>query len=406
MNRTDASAPPPAPAPESAATPAALASQPRARLRHVDARVPLHQTWSLWLVLVSLTFGWVLLPFHGTVLWGAIVALMFAPLSGRLAQRLGGRRTLAALLTLLIVLLMVVLPLMLLTASLAQDAAVIYQQLQSGELNPGRYFRGLFDALPDWLTRLLDRYGLVNFEALQKRLVTLLEQGSQLIAGQAFSIGQNTVDFLASLFITLYLAFFLVRDGDALVAAIQRAIPLEASHKQRLLETFTTVVRATVKGNLLVALIQGACGGLAFWFLDVGGALPWAVLMGFLSLLPAIGASLVWVPVAAYLFVSGEHWQAIALASWGVLVIGLVDNLLRPVLVGKDTRMPDYVVMISTLGGISTFGIHGFVLGPAIAAMFIASWQLRVDDSAHDAAQDAAEQAVHDAAREAAQRGR
>jgi predicted PurR-regulated permease PerM len=136
------------------------------------------------------------------------------------------------------------------------------------------------------------------------------------------------------------------------------------------------VVRATVKGNLLVALIQGALGGLAFWFLGVSGALLWAGLMAALSLLPAVGAALVWLPVALYFLVTGALWQGLALSAYGVLVIGLVDNLLRPVLVGQDTRLPDYVVMISTLGGMAVFGINGFILGPLIAAMFLSAWQI------------------------------
>jgi predicted PurR-regulated permease PerM len=136
------------------------------------------------------------------------------------------------------------------------------------------------------------------------------------------------------------------------------------------------VIRATVKGNLLVAAIQGALGGLAFWFLGVAGALLWAVVMAFLSLLPAIGAALVWLPVAAYLLLTGSMWQGIGLIAYGMLVIGLADNLLRPLLVGNDTRMPDYLVMMTTFGGMAVFGINGFVLGPAIAAMFIAVWHI------------------------------
>jgi predicted PurR-regulated permease PerM len=162
------------------------------------------------------------------------------------------------------------------------------------------------------------------------------------------------------------------------MATVWRAIPLADEHKRELLGKFTTVIRATVKGNLLVAVIQGGLGGLAFGFLGVRGALLWAVLMAFLSLLPAVGAGLVWVPVALYFFLTGAIWQGIALVAYGVLVIGLVDNLLRPILVGKDTRMPDYVVMITTLGGMAVFGINGFVMGPAIAAMFIAVWHIYV----------------------------
>lgn len=330
----------------------------------------------LLLVIVSVALGWILLPFYGTILWGAIIALLFSPLYRWLLPRVKRRRTQAALLTLLAVLLIVVLPFALVTASLAREVTTVYERLQSGDLNPALYFREMFTALPGWIGALLDRVGLSDFDVLQRRLSTALTQASQFLATQVLSIGQNTFEFLANLCVTLYLAFFLLRDGDEVVRALQRAIPLTTAHKQELVEKFTTVIRATVKGNLLVAAIQGALGGLAFWFLDVTGALLWAVLMAFLSLLPAIGAGLVWLPVAIYFLITGAIWQAVALTAYGVLVIGLVDNMLRPLLVGKDTRMPDYVVMITTLGGMAVMGINGFVLGPAIAAMFIAVWHI------------------------------
>ncbi|MES2948103.1 MAG: AI-2E family transporter [Pseudomonadota bacterium] len=328
------------------------------------------------LVVVTLALGWILLPFYGAILWGTIIALLFAPVYRGLLVRLKGRPTLAALLTLLLVLLILVLPFALLTAALARETAQVYQQLQSGEMNPSLYFQGVFNALPDWLTALLDRVGLVDFEALQRRLSAALAQGSQFLATQALGIGQFTFEFITSLFITLYLAFFLIRDGEGVARALRDAVPLAPEYKKELVSKFTTVIRATVKGNLLVAVIQGALGGLAFWVLGVGGALLWGALMAFLSLLPAIGAGLVWLPVAIYFFITGAIWQAVALCAWGVLAIGLIDNLLRPILVGKDTRMPDYVVMITTLGGMVVFGINGFVIGPAIAAMFLAVWHI------------------------------
>jgi predicted PurR-regulated permease PerM len=332
----------------------------------------------LLLVVVTLALGWILQPFFGAIMWGAIIALLFAPVYRRLLVRLRGRHTLAALLTLLLVLLILILPFAVLTAALAREAAQVYQQLQSGELNPSLYFQGVFNALPDWLTALLDRVGLVDFAALQRRLSAALAQGSQFLATQALGIGQFTFEFVTSLFITLYLAFFLIRDGEGVARALRDAVPLASEHKKELVSKFNTVIRATVKGNLLVAIIQGALGGLAFWVLGVGGALLWAALMAFLSLLPSIGAGLVWVPVAIYFFVTGAIWQAVALCAWGVLVIGLIDNLLRPMLVGKDTRLPDYVVMITTLGGMVVFGINGFVIGPAIAAMFLAVWHIYI----------------------------
>jgi predicted PurR-regulated permease PerM len=151
---------------------------------------------------------------------------------------------------------------------------------------------------------------------------------------------------------------------------------LSLKYKQRLFNNFTTVIRATVKGNVLVAIAQGALGGLIFWLLGVQAPLLWAVVMAFLSLLPAVGAAIVWAPVAVYFLVTGKVWQGVALIAFGVFVIGLVDNILRPVLVGKDTKMPDYVVLLSTVGGMALFGLSGFVIGPVVAALFIATWDL------------------------------
>jgi predicted PurR-regulated permease PerM len=328
------------------------------------------------LIAVSAALVVVLLPFYAAIMWGVILALLFTPLHRWLMRKLGCHPTAAALCTMLVVVLIVIIPATLVMVALAQETAGVYARLQSGELNPALYFRHIFNGLPGWVTAVLDRLGLVNFNTLQRRVTTAMAQGSQFAATQVFNIGQNTFEFVISLFIAMYLAFFLIRDGNAVVRAIGRVIPLAPSHKLQLWEKFATVVRATVKGNILVAAIQGALGGLAFWCLGVGGALLWAVVMAALSLLPAIGAAMVWLPMALYFLASGAIWHGLALMAYGVLVIGLVDNLLRPILAGKDTLMPDYVVMITTLGGMAVFGINGFVLGPLIAAMFIAVWHI------------------------------
>ena len=336
------------------------------------------ENWALvlLLVLVSVALLAILLPFYAAITWGLILALLFSPLHHWLLVRLGNRPNLAAITTMLLVLIIVILPLSLLMLGLAQEASRVYQQLKSGELNPALYFQRAFEHLPAWVTAVLDRLGLVNFATLQSRLTTSMAQGTQLVATQIYNLGQNTFEFGVSLFIALYLAFFLIRDGHQSATLIGAFVPLPPAHREQLWQRFATVVRATVKGNLLVAAIQGALGGLAFWFLGLNGPLLWAVLMAVLSLLPALGAALVWLPVALYFLMTGAIWQGLSLTAWGVLVIGLVDNLLRPVLVGKDTRMPDYVVMISTVGGMAVFGINGFVLGPLIAAMFIATWHI------------------------------
>ncbi len=342
----------------------------------------LHTVVSMPLVLlltgITVAFAWILLPFFGAILWAVIIALLFAPMFRRMVAQLQGRNTLAAVVTLGIVLVMVIIPLVLVAGSLVSEATRLVARLKSGELQPEVYLTGVFDALPPWVTSVLDRFGLFNFSMLQVRLAAALSQGTQFIASQALNIGLNTFEFVSSLFIMLYLAFFLLRDGDSLAQMLHQAIPLEPEHKQALLGKFTTVIRATVKGNMVVAAIQGALGGLAFWFLGINAAMLWAVLMAFLSLLPAVGAALVWAPLALYYVVTGDIWQGLGLTAYGVIVIGLVDNLLRPALVGKDTGLPDYLVMICTLGGMAVFGLNGFVMGPVIAALFMAAWHIHL----------------------------
>jgi predicted PurR-regulated permease PerM len=211
---------------------------------------------------------------------------------------------------------------------------------------------------------------------VQDRLVASLTQGSKFFATQALSIGQNTFDFLMSFFIMLYLLFFFLRDGSALGQRMTDTLPLAGDIKRNLSSKFITVIRATVKGNIVVAMVQGALGGLIFWILGIHAPVLWGTLMAFLSLLPAIGAAIVWLPVAIYFLATGAVLNGLLLTAFGILVIGLVDNVLRPLLVGKDTKLPDYVVLMSTIGGMALFGLNGFVIGPVIAAMFIAAWDL------------------------------
>jgi predicted PurR-regulated permease PerM len=334
------------------------------------------KTFLFLLIAVTFAFAWILWPFFGAVFWGAVLAIVFAAPYRRLLRSMAYKRTLAALSTVMIVLMMVIFPLTLIVALLLQEGLAVYERVQSGELSIARYFQQVFGALPTWISDLLDRFGLTNLGLMQERLSAGLMKGSQFVASQLISIGQNTFDFIVNVAIVLYLLFFLLRDGDVLVRRIRDAVPLHAEQQRDLFNRFTTVIRATVKGNVVVAIVQGALGGLIFWFLGVHAPVLWGVLMALLSLLPAVGSALIWVPVAIYFLVTGAIWQGIVLIAFGVLVIGLVDNVLRPVLVGKDTKMPDYVVLISTLGGMAIFGLNGFVIGPVIAAMFMAVWDI------------------------------
>ena len=329
----------------------------------------------LLVVAVSLAFAWILWPFYEAILWAVVFAVVFAPLNRRLLG-LMGQRNLAAVATVLIIVTLVILPLTLIAASLVQEATSLYQTIQSGELNFGRFFHEFLDALPSWATDLLNRLGLTDLSAMHERLSAAVIQGSKYLAAQALNIGKGTANFLISLFLMLYLLFFFLRDGAALSRRIRDTIPLRAEQQRALFSKFTIVTRAMFKGNLLVAAVQGTLGGLIFWFLGIHSPVLWGVVMAFMSLLPAVGAAAVWLPVAIYFLATGSVWQGVVLIAFGAGVIGLVDNLLRPYLVGKDTEMPDYLVLISTLGGIAVFGLDGLVIGPVIAAMFIAVWDL------------------------------
>ncbi|MET0544493.1 MAG: AI-2E family transporter [Variovorax sp.] len=337
------------------------------------------------LAAVTAAFVWVLLPFFGAVLWGVALAILFTPLYKLLLRKMPGRVNMAALATLAICLLIVILPLAMVTVSLVQEAALLTQSIRSGQINFASYFQQILDALPRWVLNLVERFNLGDMAAWQARISAGAAQGSQIVATQALTIGQNTFDFLVSFFVMLYLLYFLLRDGAALSKTVREALPLAKPHTHYLLNKFTTVIRATVKGNVAVAIAQGTIGGLAFWFLGVQGALLWAVLMAFLSLLPAVGAALIWGPVAIYFLATSHFWQGGVLIFVGVFVIGLVDNILRPLLVGKDTQMPDYIVLMSTIGGMAIFGINGFVIGPVIAALFMAAWDLYAISNRADA---------------------
>ncbi|MCQ4321926.1 AI-2E family transporter [Stutzerimonas stutzeri] len=334
------------------------------------------------LFVVSIAFGWILYPFYGAVFWAVILAIIFSPLQRRLQRHMGHRRNLTAIITLLVSLIVAVLPVIVITGLLVQEGSSLYQQMESGELDVGQFVGGVKAMLPDSLQQQLQRFGFGNLDQLRERLASGALQGSQYLATKAFSFGQGTFQFFVSFFVMLYLLFFFIRDGRDLVVKIRRALPLSDNQKRRLFSKFTRVVRATVKGNIVVAVTQGFLGGVIFAILGIPAALLWGVLMAFLSLLPAIGAGLIWAPVAIYFLVQGMVIQSVILTLYGILVIGLVDNFLRPILVGKDTKMPDYLVLISTLGGLALFGLNGFVIGPLIAALFMSSWALFISPDA------------------------
>lgn len=329
-----------------------------------------------FVLLVTIAFAFVLKPFFGAIMWSLVLAILFAPMNRRFLATMPGRRNGAALLTLTIILLIVILPAIFLGAVLIQEFIAFYDKFQAGQIDIAALFAQAMQALPHWATQWLHSFGWTDFSDARASLASGLSGSFKALAGQALTVGQRTFNLILMLGVMLYLTFFLLRDGDALAKRVVTAMPLRRGPREEMVRNFTIVIRATIKGSLVVAVVQGLIGGLVFWALGLPGALLWGVVMGFFSLLPAVGSALVWVPVAIYLIATGALVKGLILIFCGTFIIGMVDNVLRPILVGRDTRMPDYVVLISTLGGLQAFGFVGFVVGPVVAALFIVTWNL------------------------------
>ncbi|MFN3433771.1 MAG: AI-2E family transporter [Sphingomonas sp.] len=334
----------------------------------------------LFLVAISIALLFVVSSFVGALLWAVLAAILFQSLFRWLLGRWPGRRNLAAAATLLIILVAVILPALAITGMVVDQSAGVYAKVQSGQIDFARYFEQVHDALPDWIRRPLDRAGLGSFDLAQARIAQGLRSSFQSIAAQALSIGRNAAAFLLAFGVGLYVTFFLLRDGERLAPAIRDALPLERQVADRLIGKFVAVVRATIKGSVVVALVQGALGAITFWIVGVPAALLWGLLMALVALLPAVGPAIVWVPVAVYLLATGAVWQGVVVVVSGVAVIGLADNILRPILVGRDTGIPDWLVLVTTLGGIEVAGLSGIVVGPLVAALFITGWQILTEE--------------------------
>lgn len=333
-----------------------------------------NRTFLALLALVSFAFGWVLWPLFGAIFWAVTLAIVFDPVFRRVLARFGGRRNWASITMILGILVIIILPMLLIIAAVLQQASSLMASIKSGEVNLHVIFEQALNGVPSWMRDIALRFGMSDFSALQDSLSVSVSDWLGANAPLMLLIGQNTAGVFVGLGVMLYLAFFLFRDGDSLAEHVKATIPMPPEVLEDLLATFIVVVRATVQGDILVALLQGALGGLGFWALGIPAAVLWTVLMSVLSLFPVFGAALVWFPVALYFLATGRVVEGIGLIVYGTMVISLVDNIVRPWLVGKATRMPDFIVLISTIGGIASFGLQGFITGPVVAAMFIAVW--------------------------------
>jgi predicted PurR-regulated permease PerM len=341
---------------------------------HSRGALRFRQAFLLLLVAgISLLFVLVIRRFLLAVLLAAVFAGMAYPLYRWLLRRVRGRRALAAVATILVLVLGVALPLAGFLTMVAAEAVQVSQgagdwfQQQQGRLDD---LRRLAERIP-FAGRLVPESGTVveQFREVAGRT------GGALV-GKVAAATRGTLSFLLQLFVLLYAMFFFLLDGPDILRKILYYIPLDPAEEEALLERFVSVTRATLKGSLLIGAIQGATAGLAFWAVGVPGAAFWGTVMVVLSVIPAVGAALVWVPAVVYLFLVGKVAAGVGLFVWCALVVSTIDNFLRPRLVGRDARMSDLLILLSTLGGIFVFGAVGFIVGPIVAALFVTIWHI------------------------------
>jgi predicted PurR-regulated permease PerM len=341
-------------------------------------REKFHRVFILILaVVVSAAFLFMIRGFLVTVLMAAILTGLSHPLYRRLLRWVGGRRGTAAVLTLLILLILVVVPVVAFLGIVAAEAVSISQSVTPWarqHLQEPSGLGRLLERVP-YLDQLQEQLQAYSSQIIEK-LSELAGRASSFLVSSLSAATKGTVGFLFQLFVMIYAMFFFLVGGRETLDKAMTYVPLPQHDKELVLDKFISVARATLKGTFVVGLVQGGLAGLAFAVFGIKGATFWGTLMVVLSIVPALGTALVWVPAVIYLFAVGQTVSAIALAVWCALVVGTVDNFLRPKLVGADTKMPDLLILLSTFGGLSLFGAVGLILGPIVAAVFVAVWQI------------------------------
>ena len=323
------------------------------------------------LSLITILFTAILWNFFLPILWAIVLSILFYPLRNYLIQQKSSS-SLASLLTIVAIVVLVLVPGFIVFTIIGSESLIILNKIESGEYNLGQIVNWFNALLPNLLVRL-DSIGL-NANQLIEQLNNIGVGTTKFIVTLLMDTGQNLLQFLLSFFIMLYLLFFFLRDGETIIESCIKSFPMDDDQERLLMNKFSTVIKATVKGTILIAIVQGSIGGLILLSLDIEGSILWGAMMALFSVVPGIGASIIWLPIALMLIFNGALIKGLVLIVSGIFIIGLVDNLLRPYLVGKETNLPDYLILLSTLGGITIFGLSGFIIGPVVTALFIALW--------------------------------
>ncbi|HEX8708542.1 MAG TPA: AI-2E family transporter [Pyrinomonadaceae bacterium] len=317
---------------------------------------------------IALYLCWLMLrPFVEVLAWAAVLVIVFRPVHRRLLLRLKSPG-MSAILSCLLVIFTILVPLALIALAVLNELSGVGQNLQanvSALLDPNSPTTGRF-------LRWLGQY--VNIEQLRSEefLAERLKGMGGAIAGRTLGFVGGIVGAVIEVFFIIFTMYYLFRDGDRILNALPDILPLERSQSEVIFARAREVIAASVYGVLVIAVTQGTLGGLAFWALGVPSAIVWAVVMILLSMIPMAGSFIVWVPAAIFLGLSGHWGKALLLTLWGTLVIGTVDNFLRPKLVGEKTKLHELYIFFSVLGGLQVFGVLGIVLGPVVLAVTLA----------------------------------
>lgn len=343
----------------------------------------------LFVAFISAALLFVIWPFAAPLLWATLAAIMFQPLYQRILSWRGDHENQAALLSLALIITVVIIPCFIIGSMIVDEAQQVFDAFREGRVDVSDWLDQVIAALPASLQSTLTESGWGDMDAVRQRAQEFAEQSTGLIASHAVAIGSGVFGWVLAFVIGLYVTFFLLRDGMKMAPRILASLPMERGIAQTMGERFLSIVRATIKGSIVVGMVQGALGGITFWIAGVPSAILFGLVMAFFSLLPAFGPAIVWLPAAIYLLAIGEIWQGVLVIISGVAVIGMADNVLRPVLVGRDTGIPDWIILITTLGGIAAVGLSGIVLGPLVAGLFLSAWAVLADKSAKEDGQSA-----------------
>ena len=322
------------------------------------------------LILVTGGFLWMLGSYLYPVFWALVFAVIFYPVFDCINRVVVGKRGLAALLTTLGIVILLAVPSIWFGSLVVQESGSMYRTFSNGSTNPLSIANH-----SNWLSAHVAQFG-IETQAVSERLETWSSTIEEWISDSLITFSQITLTFLIHTGIMLYLLFFLFRDGPTLQTKLIAMLPLREDHERRLILRFAETTRAVVVGTLLIALIQGIIGGVTFWIAGLSAPVLWGAAMMILAIIPAVGPSLIWLPASIYLLATGPIWAGILVFIVGALLVSVIDEFLRPTLVGRNTKMPDALILLATVGGLATFGVSGLVVGPVVAAFFLSLWTM------------------------------